>query len=99
MVPKQGQHENDSNDLTKSKGHNHPERSQTITTGSYKKQETYRKRALEHKHPEPVAQAARNDWNSDTRDKPSIEGATRARNPRSGRSGSASNQDAGSRGH
>ena len=96
-MPKQGQHENDSNDQTKSKGHTNPSKSQTITTGTYKKQETYAKRAREGKNPEPVAQRARNDWNEDTRDKPSIEGATRARETRSGRSGSDS--DAGSRGH
>jgi hypothetical protein len=98
-MPKQGQHENDSNDQTKSKGRTNPSKSQTITTGSYKKQETYARRAREGKNPAPVAQAARNDWNPDTRDKPTIRGATRARNPRSGRSGSDSNADAGSRGH
>ena len=98
-MPKQGMHENDSNDQTKSKGHNYPGRSQTITTGSYKKQETYAKRAREGKNPEPQAQAARNEWNPDTRDKPTTEGATRARHPRSGRSGSDSNADSRSRGH
>ncbi len=98
-MPKQGQHENDSNDQTKSKGNTNPSKSQTITTGTYKKQETYAKRAREGKNPEPQAQAARNDWNPDTRDKPSIEGATRSRETRSGRSGSDSNADSGSRGH
>ena len=98
-MAKQGQHENDSDDQRKTKGHNNPSKSQTITTGSYKKQETYAKRAREGKDPEPQAQAARIDWNEDTRDKPTIEGATRAREVRSGRSGSDSNAGAGSRGH
>ena len=56
-MAKQGQHENDSNDQRKTKGHNKPSKSQTITTGTYKKQETYAKRAREGKNPEPVAQA------------------------------------------
>ena len=94
-MAKQGQHENDGSDNTKSKGHNNPDKSVTITTGSYKKQETYEQQAREHKATNKQAQAARNDWNEDTRDKPSIEDAPRDRNaddradPR--RSGSESN--------
>ena len=98
-MAKQGQHKNDSNDPRKAKGNNNPSKSQTITTGTYKKEETYAQRAREGKNPEPQAQAARNEWNEDTRDKPSVEGSTRARNPRSGRSGSDSNTSAGSRGN
>jgi hypothetical protein len=33
-MAKQGQHKGDSHDQTKSKGHNNPSKSQTITTGS-----------------------------------------------------------------
>jgi hypothetical protein len=91
-MPKSGQHENDANDQRKSKGRNNPSRSQTITTGTYKKPETYAERAREHKEPEPIAQRQKNEWNEDTRDKPSIEGSTRARKTRSGRSGSRSNE-------
>jgi hypothetical protein len=98
-MAKQGQHENDANDPRKSKGHNHPGRSQTITTGSVKKQETYRKQAALHQDQGRPAQAAKNEWNEDTRDKPSIEGSTRARNPRSGRSGSDSNASRRTRGN
>jgi hypothetical protein len=98
-MAKQGQHENDSNDPRKAKGNNHPDRSQTITTGSVKKQETYKKQAALHQDPGKPAQAQKNDWNEDTRDKPTIEGATRARNPRSGRSGSDSDADSATRGH
>jgi hypothetical protein len=100
-MAKHGQHNNDSRDSDKARGHNNPSQSQTITTGTYKKDETYAQRAREHKDPDPVAQQQRNDWNPDTRDKPSIAGSTRARDSslRSGRSGSDSNADTGSRGH
>jgi hypothetical protein len=98
-MAKQGQHKNDSHDQTKSKGHNNPSKSQTITTGSYKKQETYRRQAAEHEDPHREPQAAKNDWNEDTRDQPTISGSTRDRDPRSGRSGSDSNASAGTRGH
>jgi hypothetical protein len=91
-MAKSGQHKQDANDPRISKGHNNPSKSQTITTGSYKKQETYQERAREHKDPEPQAQAQQNPWNEDTRDKPTNEGSTRARNIRSGRSGSSSNE-------
>ena len=98
-MAKQGQHNDDAHDYDKSRGHNNPAHSQTIVTGSYKKQETYKKQAAEHKDPGKQAQAAKNEWNDDTRDKPTIEGSTRARHPRSGRSGSDSNADTGNRGH
>jgi hypothetical protein len=106
-MAKKGQHKNDAIDRAKPKGHekstgrNFPGRTQTITTGPVKKQETYRKQAAEHKDPHKLAQAARPEWNTDTRDKPSIQGSTRARasSIRSGRSGSDSNADAGTRGH
>jgi hypothetical protein len=89
-MAKQGQHENDGNDPTKSKGPNNPDKSVTITTGSPKKQETYERQAREHQDTDRPAQAARNDWNEDTRDEP--EDGRRDRNPpRSGRSGSESN--------
>lgn len=98
-MAKQGQHKDDSHDQTKSKGPNNPDKSVTITTGSYKKPETYAQQAREHRDTDPPAQADRNDWHEDTRDTPSIEGSTRARNPRSGRSGSDSNASIGRRGH
>jgi len=98
-MPKSGMHRNDANDQTKSKGPNKPSESRTITTGTYKKKEPYEERARMHLDPEPQAQAARNDWNPDTRDKPSIAGSTRARHPRSGRSGSDSNASSSTRGH
>ena len=98
-MAKQGQHHGDGNDPARSKGHNNPSKSQTITTGTYKKRETYTQQKREHKDTEPQAQAARNEWNEDTRHEPSIAGSTRERDPRSGRSGSDSNADAGRKGH
>jgi hypothetical protein len=100
-MAKQGQHKGDSHDQAKSKGHNNPSKSQTITTGTYKKPETYAKQAAEHKDPHKQPQAAKNEWNPDTRDKPSTEGSTRARDSdiAGGRRGSDSNASAGTRGH
>ena len=96
---KRGQHQNDDESRSKpggnpkSKGRNNPSQSQTITTGTPKKQETYREQAAERKDPNRQPQAATSDWNEDMRDKPSIEGSTRARDSdlSSGRSGSDSN--------
>ena len=78
-MAKQGQHQGDSNDPTKSKGHNKPSKSVTITTGTPKKQESYEKDVYAHRDPYGPAQAKKNEWNEDTRDKPSIEGSPRAR--------------------
>ena len=78
-MAKQGQHNNDAHDYDKSKGPNNPSKSVTITTGTYKKKETYAAQAHEGTDPGKQAQAAKNDWDPDTRDKPSIEGSARAR--------------------
>ena len=67
----QGQHKDDHNDQTKSKGHNNPSQSQTITTGTPKKQETYARQAAEHKDPAKQAQAAKNEWKADPSEGPS----------------------------
>jgi len=95
-MAKQGQHNRDARDSDVSSGHNNPEKSITITTGSYKKKSTYRKQAAEHQDTQRPAQEAKNEWRTDTRD-PGAAG-TRARRPRSGRSGSDSNADSGTRG-
>ncbi|HEV2126763.1 MAG TPA: hypothetical protein VGW38_28735, partial [Chloroflexota bacterium] len=75
----------------------HPERSQTITTGTYKKKETYEQQAYEHKDPHKQPQAAQNPWNRDTRDKVTTTGSTRARDSSvsGGRSGSESGSGGG----
>ena len=100
-MAKQGQHNDDAQDSDKSKGPNNPSKSVTVTTGSPKKQETYQKQAAEGKANNKPAQADKNEWNEDTRDKPTIEGSTRARDSDldSGKSGSESNADKGSRGY
>jgi hypothetical protein len=69
-MPRQGQHKNDAFDQTKSQGHNHPDRSQTITTGSPKTQESYEADAREHRDPNRPAQAAHNDWQAERADPP-----------------------------
>jgi hypothetical protein len=94
-MAKQGQHNRDARDSDVSRGPNNPEKSITITTGTYKKKSTSRKQAAEHRDPAKPAQAARRGWRADTKEPSS---GTRARHPRSGRSGSDSNADSGTRG-
>jgi hypothetical protein len=99
-MAKQGQHNNDQHDSDKSKGHNNPTKSVTITAGTPKKRETYAEQARRHEDPGKQAQAAKNTWNEDTRDKPTIENSTRARDSdiTRGRSGSDSNASRRTRG-
>jgi len=78
-MAKQGQHRNSAHDKAVSKGNNDPSKSVTITTGSPKNQESYMKDVHAGRDPYKPAQAKKNDWNEDTRDKPSIEGSPRAR--------------------
>lgn len=92
-MAKQGQHHDDARDSDVSRGHNDPTKSQIIVTGSYKKQETYRKQAAEHNDPGKQAQAARNDWRENTRAEPNLAADMRTRHSRS--SGS-SDSNAGS---
>jgi hypothetical protein len=109
-MAKSGQHHNSGLNSSnprgheKSRGRNHPDRSQEITTGSYKKPETYSQQAREHSSAtsDSAPRAAnREAWNADIRDEPTNFGSTRARDEslHSGRSGSDSNADTGSRGH
>ena len=108
-MAKSGQHHNSGLNSSHPRGHetsrgrNRPERSQEITTGTYKKPETYQKQAREHSS--GTADANRgatnaNPWNDDIRDEPTNSGSTRAREQSlHGRSGSDSNTDSGTRGH
>jgi len=105
-MAKAGQHHNNARDQSKpggserSKGPNNPSKSEPITAGTYKKKkETYAQQAREHKDPAKQAQHSVPTWNEDIRDEGSIEGSTRARNPRTDRSGSDSDASSGSRGH
>ena len=101
-MPKSGQHKHDSNDQRVSKGPNDPKESMVITTGSYKKPETYRKQAFAHEDPyKQPPQRPFDPRNDDIRESPSIENSPRARDSsiRSGRSGSDSNASRRTRGH
>lgn len=94
-MAKQGQHKHDGNDPRVSRGHNNHRKSTPITTGTYKKRETYRERAREHENPEPLPQFAKNEWHPDTPKelaKRDVESTHR-------RTGSDSNADSGTRGH
>jgi hypothetical protein len=99
-MPKDGQHNDDAHDYDKSKGPNKPDKSVNVTTGTPKKQETYARQAAERDDTGKQAQADRNEWDEDTRDKPTIEDSPRARESDigSGRSGSDSNASKGTRG-
>jgi hypothetical protein len=81
-MAKQGQHKNDRFDQTKSQGHNHPDRSQTITTGSPKKRESFERDAREHRDPNRQAQADRNDLHHERRDTDSPPGRSQPSNDR-----------------
>ena len=108
-MAKAGQHHNDATSAKPrghehSRGRNHPDRSQEITTGSAKKHETYEAQARQHssntadQHPQA---ANMNPWNEDIREQPdTTSGSTRARNSdlSGGRSGGQSNADRGRRG-
>ena len=107
-MAKQGQHHNEAVSTSKPRGHeksrgpNHPDRSQRITTESYKKPETYRKQAFAHQDPHKRPPQAKFDpWNDDIRESPSNENSPRARDSSisSGRSGSDSNASRRTRGH
>jgi len=94
-MPKDGQHNNDAHDYDRSKGPNNPDKSVDMAVGTPKSQETYQRQAAQHDDPGKRPSAARNEWNGDTRDKPTIEESPRARDSdiTGGRSGSDSNAD------
>jgi hypothetical protein len=106
-MAKAGQHHNDAlgskpRGHEKSRARNHPDRSQEITTGTYKKPETYAEQAREHSSrtgDERPQTANREPWNADIRDEPTTFGSTRSRGAfRRRRSGSDSNADSRTRG-
>jgi hypothetical protein len=98
-MAKQGQHHDDDHDQAKSKGPNNPRKSVTITTGSYKKKETYEQQARAHEDPYKPAQAAGNEWNEDTHKYPGGHGTSWHRLGMRGRTGSDSNASRRTRGH
>jgi hypothetical protein len=78
-MAKKGQHKNDARDQRKSPGPNNPSKSVTITTGTYKKKETAEAQARAHEDPYTPAQAAKREWNPDSREGPQGPGTPRAR--------------------
>ena len=97
-MAKQGQHNRDRRDSDVSRGHNNPDKSVTITTGTPKKKETYEEQARAHDDPGEQAQAQKNEWTEDTRDprrqnRQAAGASTRARESDldGGRTGSDSN--------
>jgi len=88
-VAKAGQHHNGGLSSAKPRGHetsrgrNHPERSQEITTGSYKKRSTYQRQAAERSSntSDARAQSANSEpWNDDIRERSdTTSGSTRER--------------------
>ncbi len=97
-MAKQGQHNNDGRDSDKSRGHNNPENSVTITAGTPKKQETYEQQAREHEDTGKQAQAAKNTWQESTRDPQDAPLRARDSDISGGRSGSDSNASRRTRG-
>ena len=87
LMAKKGQHRNDAYDPLESSGNTNPSETTEITAGTPKKQETYEKRAREHKDPAPVAQRSKPSRNEKIIHESS---GVRARKVRSGRSGSDS---------
>lgn len=82
-----------------SRGPNNPSKSVDITTGSYKKPETYQEQAAEHEDPHRGPQWQKNEFDHDIRPEPTTEGATRyGHNEEGRRSGSDSNAGARSGG-
>jgi hypothetical protein len=97
-MAKKGQHEESGINPQKPRGHeqsrgnNNPSKSVTITTGTYKKPETFEKQANEHKDPHRGPQWQKNERDADVREEPSNQGSTRyGGNETAHRSGSQSN--------
>lgn len=71
-MAKQGEHNNDAHDYDKSPGPNKHKKSVVITTGSYKKPETYKEEEAHHENTNKQAQDDKNRWDEDTRDQQAI---------------------------
>ncbi len=101
-MAKQGQHKHDRHDhrLMPATGHNKPRKSTSITTGTYKRRDTYAEQAYEHEDPAKQAQQSRSERDTDTRHFVTHEADSRARErDRRRRSGSDSNADTATRGY
>src|SRR5919202_2380074 len=99
-MAKHGQHHEDAVDAQKPRGHersrgpNNPSKSVDITTGTYKKQETYRRQANEGQDPHRGPQWQKNEFDREVREQPTNQDSTRYGGREEGRrSGSDSNAD------
>jgi len=97
-MAKQGQHKDDGHDPSKSKGPNNPDKSVTITTGSYKKKETTRAQHARGEDADRPAQFDKNEWTEAPREPQGTSG-TRGASSRANRDGSDSNASKKSQGH
>lgn len=92
-MAKQGMHHGDVRDSDVSRGHNNPDKSTPITTGTPKKKSTYAKQAREHKNTAKQAQDQKNEWENHTPQHTVRPEPRSAHHP-----GSESNEDSGTRG-
>ena len=67
-MSKKGQHNNDVRDQDIARSRNNPKKSMPITTGTYKKPETYKKQAALHQDPGKKPQPAKPLCHPDTRE-------------------------------
>ncbi|HEX8997866.1 MAG TPA: hypothetical protein VF812_17700 [Ktedonobacterales bacterium] len=99
-MAKQGMHKHDINDPRISRGHNNPEKSTDITTGTPKKRSTTRKQAFAHEDTAKQAQDQKNRWTDDTRMRPTHRPRVSKKDlVGDQRTGSDSNADSGTRGY
>ena len=97
-MAKRGQHHNDSHGART--GRNNPKESMTITAGTPKKRETYDEQARQHRDTDPEPQHAAPERSTmDHRDPDGANLRARDSSVSGGRSGSRSNEDAGTRWH
>lgn len=92
-MAKQGQHHNDHNDPDVSRGPNEHEKATPITTGTYKKRETYEAQMRNHEDPDPLPQDKKVHWSEQTPQQ-----LTKKDLVGDDRSGSRSNESSGTRG-
>lgn len=103
-MSKKGQHQNKPLDHSRPRGHeksegnNDPSKSVEITTGSYKKQETYEAQARRHEDPSKDGQQQKNEFKDDLQRPDDLRTRARDSDIASGRAGSDSNAAAGTRG-
>jgi hypothetical protein len=103
-MSKKGQHQSKPLAHSKPRGHeqsegaNDPSKSVEITTGSYKKHETYDAQARRHEDPSKAGQHQKNEWKDDLQRPDDMKRRARDSDITHGRSGSDSNASAATKG-